>query len=169
MNNARNYLVHLFVLCFIQIVVLDNIHLGSYFRVNIYIMAIFLLPYRMKGIPILLYAFGLGLLMDLTDNTTGIHAAASTLVAYIRPRLLQLTAIREEMDEIRGPFYQVDFAWFFKYALLSTLLFNIVFILAEAFTFNNLFISLLRIVSSASISLLFILLYYFIGLKKVRK
>jgi hypothetical protein len=168
MNNARNYLVHLLVLCFIQVVVLNNIHLGSYFHANIYIMAIFLLPYRMKGVSLLLCALGIGLLMDLAGNTTGIHAAASTFVAYVRPRLLQLTSAREEIDKIR-PFYRVDFAWFFKYALLSTLLFNIVFILAEAFTFNNLLISLLRILSGTFISLLLVLLYYFIGLKKARE
>ena len=169
MSNAKNYLLHLLVLCFIQIVVLDNIHLSSYLHVNIYIMAIFLLPYRLKGIPLLLYAFFLGLLMDLAGSTAGIHAAAATLVAYIRPRLLHLTSIREDMDDARGFLHKVDFAWFFKYVSLSTLLFNIVFILAEAFTFGNLLISALRIISSTLVSILFILLYYFVGLKKVRR
>ncbi|MDR2131297.1 MAG: rod shape-determining protein MreD [Odoribacteraceae bacterium] len=169
MNNARNYLIHLLLLCFIQIVVLDNIHLGSYVHVNIYIMALFLLPYRMKGISLLLYALGLGLLMDLMDNTTGIHAAASTLVAYVRPRLLQLTSGREAMDEARGFIRQADFAWFFKYAFFSILLFNTVLIFAEAFTFSNLFISCLRILFSTLISLLCVVLYYFIGFRKVKE
>ena len=59
---------------------------------NIYILALYILPYKMKGIPLLLFGFFLGLIMDLADNTVGIHAAASTFIAYIRPRLLQLTS-----------------------------------------------------------------------------
>jgi hypothetical protein len=169
MNNVKNYLIHLFILCIIQVVVLDNIRLGSYSYINIYIVAIFLLPYRMKGVSLLLCGLALGLLMDVADNTMGIHAAASTFVAYIRPRLLQLTSNREEMDATRGSFLKADFSWFFKYAFLSTFLFNVVLVFAEAFTFHNLLVSCLRVISSTFISLLFILLYYFIGLKKVKE
>jgi hypothetical protein len=169
MNNMKNYLIHLFFLCFIQIVVLDNIHLGSYFCANIYIMAIFLLPYRIKGASLLLYALGLGLLMDWADNMMGVHAAAAIFVAYIRPRLLQLTSNHEEVDGVHDSFRQADFTWFFKYASLSTLLFNAVLVFAESFTFSNLLVSCLRVICSTFISLLFILLYYFIGLKKVKE
>lgn len=89
MNNI-NYFIHLLILSLLQIVIVDNIHLGSYFYLNIYILALYILPYKMKGIPLLLFGFFLGLIMDLADNTVGIHAAASTFIAYIRPRLLQL-------------------------------------------------------------------------------
>jgi rod shape-determining protein MreD len=165
----KNYLIHLVILCIIQTVVLNNLHVGSYFRVNIYIMALFLLPYRMKGVSLLLYGLGLGLLMDLADNTMGVHAAAATFVAYIRPRLLQLTSSREEIDEIRGSFRQADFAWFFKYAFLSTSLFSVILVFAEAFTFHNFLISCVRVVFSTLASLVAILLYYFIGLKKAKE
>jgi hypothetical protein len=166
MNDMKTYFVHLLALCIIQIVVLDNIHLGAYTHVNIYIMAIFLLPYRVKGIPLLLHGLFLGLFMDLADNTMGVHAAASTFVAYIRPRLLHLTSSREEIDETRGSFRPIDFSWFLKYASLSTLLFNITLTLAEAFSFSNLLISCGRVILGTLASLVAILLYYFIGLKR---
>lgn len=168
MNNVKNYLIHLLVLCIFQVVILDNVHLGSYFYINIYMLAVYLLPYRIKGVPLLLFGFALGMVMDLADNTIGIHAAASTFVAYIRPRLLQLTTSRESFDESHAIKLK-DFSWFFKYTFLSTLLFNVVLIMAEAFTFTNFFISLLRIILSTFISELFILLYYFIGLKNIGK
>lgn len=101
MNNI-NYFIHLLILSLLQIVIVDNIHLGSYFYLNIYILALYILPYKMKGIPLLLFGFFLGLIMDLADNTVGIHAAASTFIAYIRPRLLQLTSTREEIDDTHG-------------------------------------------------------------------
>lgn len=40
--------------------------------------------------------------MDLADKTVGIHAAASTFTAYIRPWLLQSTSNREKLDDIHG-------------------------------------------------------------------
>lgn len=168
MNNI-NYLIHLLILSLLQIVIVDNIHLGSYFYLNIYILAIFLLPYKLKGVPLLLSGFLLGLIMDFADNTVGIHAAASTFVAYIRPRLLQLTSTREELEETYGVQNLADFRWFFKYTFVSTLLFNMVLIFAEAFTFRDIFITLIRIILSTFISILFMLLYYFIGIKRAQQ
>ena len=168
MNNI-NYLIHLLILSLLQIVIVDNIHLGSYFYFNIYILAIFLLPYKLKGVPLLLFWFLLGLLMDFADNTVGIHAAASTFVAYIRPRLLQLTSTREELEDAHGVQGLTDFRWFLKYSFMSTLLFNVVLIFAEAFTFRDILITMIRIILSTFISMLFMLLYYFIGIKRAQK
>ena len=168
MNNI-NYLIHLLILSLLQIVIVDNIHLGSYFYLNIYILAIFLLPYKLKGVPLLLFGFLLGLLMDFADNTVGIHAAASTFVAYIRPRLLQLTSTREELADAHGVQGLTDFRWFLKYSFMSTLLFNVVLIFAEAFTFRDILITMIRIILSTFISMLFMLLYYFIGIKRAQK
>ena len=168
MNNI-NYLIHLLILSLLQIVIVDNIHLGSYFYLNIYILAIFLLPYKLKGVPLLLFGFLLGLLMDFADNTVGIHAAASTFVAYIRPRLLQLTSTREELEDAHGVQGLTEFRWFLKYSFMSTLLFNVVLIFAEAFTFRDILITMIRIILSTFISMLFMLLYYFIGIKRAQK
>ena len=168
MNNII-YLIHLLILSLLQIVIVDNIHLGSYFYLNIYILAIFLLPYKLKGVPLLLFGFLLGLLMDFADNTVGIHAAASTFVAYIRPRLLQLTSTREELEDAHGVQGLTDFRWFLKYSFMSTLLFNVVLIFAEAFTFRDILITMIRIILSTFISMLFMLLYYFIGIKRAQK
>lgn len=169
MNNIGKYLFHLVVLCVIQIIILNNIHLNSYLYINIYILGIYLLPYRMKGISLLLFGFALGLLMDFADNTIGVHAAASTFVAYIRPRLLLTTSNRDEVDEFYGVGWINDSGWFLKYVALSTLLFYVVLIFAEAFTFTNFFVSLLRIIFSTFISVIFIILYYWIGIKKVNQ
>ena len=168
MNNI-NYLIHLLILSLLQIVIVDNIHLGSYFYLNIYILAIFLLPYKLKGVPLLLFGFLLGLIMDFADNTVGIHAAASTFVAYIRPRLLQLTSTREELEDSLGVQGLADFRWFLKYSFVSTLLFNVVLVFAEAFTFSDILITLIRIILSTFISMLFMLLYYFIGIKRAQQ
>ena len=165
MTNVKFFL-NLIALLVIQLTVLDNIQLHSYVYINLYILAIYILPYRMRNATILIFGFLLGLFVDMANNTMGIHAAATTLVAYIRPRLLMLTSNREQIDDVQGKQKISDFAWFFKYVLVSTTIFNIALILLEAFSFDNFLITLLRIVCSTIASVFFILLYYFIVLKK---
>lgn len=165
MSNLR-FVLHLMILLLLQLTILDNIQLHSYLYINIYILAIYILPYRLRNATILFFGFFLGLFLDLANNTMGIHAAATTLIAYIRPRLLMLTSNREQIDDIQGKQKISDFGWFFKYVLISTTIFNAVLILSEAFSFQNFLITLLRIVCSTLASTFFILLYYFIALKK---
>lgn len=165
MSNLKFFL-HLFMLLLLQLAILDNIQLHSYVYINVYILAIYILPYRLRDAMILLFGFLLGLFMDFANNTMGIHAAATTLLAYIRPRLLMLTSNREQIDDIQGKQRISDFGWFFKYVLVSTFVFNIMLMFCEAFSFHNFFITLLRIVCSTFASVFFILLYYFIALKQ---
>ena len=165
MSNLKFFL-HLLMLLLLQWAILDNIQLHSYIYINIYILAIYILPYRLRDAMILVFGFLLGLIMDFADNTMGIHAAATTLLAYMRPRLLILTSNREQIDDIQGKQRISDFGWFFKYVLVSTFIFNIVLMFCEAFSFHNFFITLLRIVCSTLASVFFILLYYFIALKQ---
>lgn len=165
MSNIK-FILHLFILLLLQLTILDNIQIHSYIYINIYILAVYILPYRLRNATILFFGFFLGLFIDLANNTMGIHAAATTLIAYIRPRLLMLTSNREQIDDIQGKQKISDFGWFFKYVLISTTIFNAVLILGEAFSFANFLITLMRIACSTLVSTFFILLYYFIALKK---
>ena len=164
MSNIK-FVIHFLILLLIQLTILDNVQLHSYMYINIYILIIYILPYRLRNATILFFGFFLGLFIDLANNTMGIHAAATTLIAYIRPRLLMLTSNREQIDDIQGKQKISDFGWFFKYILISTAVFNVVLILGEAFSIQNFLITLLRIICSTVASIFFILLYYFIALK----
>ncbi len=164
MNNVT-YFIHLFILLFVQLTILDNIQIHSYVYINIYILAIYIYPYRLHKTATLLFGFLLGFFVDLANHTMGIHTAATALLAYIRPRLILFTSNREQL-EIHGEQKISEFNWFFKYILLNNTIFNFVLILCEAFSFNNVLITLVRIVCSTLVSTLFMLLYYFIALKK---
>ena len=67
----------------------------------------------------------------------GIHAVATTFLAYLRPRLLMLLSNNEQLDDIQGRQRISHFAWFFKYILISTFIFNVIMILCEVFNFQN--------------------------------
>ncbi|MGL5681778.1 MAG: rod shape-determining protein MreD [Marinifilaceae bacterium] len=165
MNNIR-FIFSTVVLLVMQLVIFNNIQLHSYIYINIYILSIFIIPYRYRPIPVMLYGFILGLFMDLADHTMGIHAFATTLIAYLRPRLLVLTSTREHIDDVHGKQSINNFGWFFKYILIMTLIFNVVLVMGETFSFSNILNTLMRILFSSVVSLLFMTCYYFIAIKQ---
>lgn len=165
MTNAK-FFIHLFVLLLIQLILLDNIQIHSYVCINLYILSIYVLPYRWSNVAILFFGFCLGMFVDLINHTMGVHTIATTLIAFMRPQMLLLTSNREQISDIQGRQKISEFAWFFKYIVINTLIFNSVFILCETFSFRNFPITLLRIVCSTLASIFFILLYYLIALKE---
>lgn len=165
MSNLR-FIVNTLILIAMQLIIFNNIQLHSYIYINVYILSIFIIPYHYRTIPVLIYGFLLGLFMDINAHTMGVHAAATTLIAYLRPRLLVLTSTREQIDDIHGKQSINNFGWFFKYVSIMTLLFNIVLIITETFSFTNFLNTLLRIIFSYSVSLVFIFSYYFVAIKQ---
>lgn len=79
MSNIK-FVIHLFVLLLLQLTILDNIQLHSYVYINIYILAIYILPYRLRNATILFFGFFLGLFVDLANHTMGIHAAGNDFI-----------------------------------------------------------------------------------------
>ena len=72
------------LLLLLQVLVLDRIYLGGYISTFLFVLAILMLPTRMGKVPMLLVAFGTGLLVDLFSNRVGMHAFACTLVAFCK-------------------------------------------------------------------------------------
>ncbi len=74
----------------LQILILRNIVLFDYAFCFVYIAGILLLPAEVNRTLLLIMGFSTGLLMDVFYNTLGMHAAATLLVAYLRPFWIQL-------------------------------------------------------------------------------
>ena len=60
MSNIK-FVIHFLILLLIQLTILDNVQLHSYMYINIYILIIYILPYRLRNATILfgiIYRFG---------------------------------------------------------------------------------------------------------------
>ena len=73
--------------------------------------------------------------MDLADNTVGIHAAASTFISLYSSSVIAVDLYPGRNRRHAWRAGLTDVRWFLKYTFVSTLLFNVVLILTEAFTF----------------------------------
>ncbi|MGB1450762.1 MAG: rod shape-determining protein MreD, partial [Marinirhabdus sp.] len=85
------YTARFFTLVLVQVVVLDHINLFGYINPYLYIYFIVLYPFTGNRGLIILLGFLLGLTIDVFSDTGGVHAAATTFIAYARPAFLKIS------------------------------------------------------------------------------
>jgi len=77
------------ILVLLQVIVLNNINLLGYINPYIYILFIVLYPLDGNKTTLIFLSFLLGLSIDIFENSGGVHAAASVLIAYLRDFVLK--------------------------------------------------------------------------------
>ena len=168
MNKQVLRIVGRFVLLLlIQLLVLNNVYLGGYVMPMLYLLAILMLPTSMKRIPLLLTAFGTGLLVDIMNNMLGFHALACTIVAMMRILFADRILTRGEPTTVSTPsIYSVSPQYFVSYLLILLAIFYLIFFTVELFGFRNFGTVLLTTILSTLVTALLAVLYQFIFLKK---
>lgn len=159
MNELPKYALKFMLLVLLQVLLLDNVQLGGYINPFPYIYLVLILPVNMGRVPLLLVGFVLGLSLDTFSGTGGIHAAASTLVAYYRPFLLRAQSPREGFESHAVPNVTLyGFGWFAGYAALMIGIHHTLLFFLEVFRFADFFHTMLKIVMSGIFSLAIIVL-----------
>ncbi len=88
--NLKYILKFVFLILF-QVLVLDHVLFLGYINPYIYILLIIFLPIDLNRFYTLIFAFFAGLFVDFFNDTGGLHAASTLLIAYIRPFILRLS------------------------------------------------------------------------------
>lgn len=144
MGNFAVILLRFVVYLLLQILFFKDVTLFNRAICLIYIVPLLLLPFDIRPWQAMLLAFGLGFLTDVFYATGGIHAAACVLMAYVRPRILNLIVPRGGYEPSVLPlFFTMGPRWFLTYAAIMTALHHLTLFFIEAFTFANLLQTLL--------------------------
>jgi rod shape-determining protein MreD len=169
-TNFLRLLCYFVLLILLQDLVADKLPLGTYIRPEIYTIFILLLPFNYPPISTLVWAFAMGLCIDIFSmDVTGLHAAALLILAYVRPRLLKLVSPKDDMESIAIPSYHnLGLRPFFIYVILSIALYNTVLFMLDSFSFHNFLHILARIILSTLATTLFIILIQFAFISKRR-
>ena len=149
---ARN-IFRFVVLILFQVLVMDNVLINGYMIPYIYLLFILLMPFETPRWIQLLSGFALGLAMDLFSGTLGMHTAATVLIAFVRPYLLDLLASRDgfELDSFPRIHYY-GFLWFLKYTLIIVFIHHLALFYLEVFQLKVFFSTLLRVILSTILS-----------------
>lgn len=169
MNKSALQVIRFVVLVLFQVLVVNHIRLGGYVHPYIYLIFIMLLPFNTPNWQLLVLGFTLGLTIDLFTGTPGLHAGATTLMAFCRPSIIRLISGNQKFDSIQEPSLgQLDGIWFLRYALIMVLIHHFALFFLESFSFQLLGQVLLRITLSVPVSvfLIMMILYIFKNEKK---
>lgn len=153
-------------LVLIQVLVLNQMHVYGYATPFLYIYFILKINSKMSRNELMIWAFALGLTVDIFGNTPGMNAAAATCLAFCRTSILRLITLRSVDEAFRPGIKSLGVSSFFRYSLLASGLFCTVLLLIDTFSFFHFGKLLLKIISSTVSTVVFIFCAESIGGKR---
>ncbi len=149
-------------LILIQVLLLNHVYWMGVATPFVYVYFLLVLDRNTDVNVVMLIAFALGLCVDVFSNTPGVNAAASVLLAFVRPGLLRLFSPRDEFDNFE-PGIRVLGVWpFLRYALCGVLLHHTLLFFLESFALPHVGYVLMRIVCSALFTLSLVMAIEFV-------
>lgn len=152
------------ILILLQVLIVQNIQLGTYIILLPYILAVILLPFETPKMLLLISSFLLGAIIDFFYDTSGLHASACTLLGFSRYYVLKFISPREGYDAGVQPCVDdMGLAWFLSYAGTLVLIHHLFFFYLEVFRFSEFFRTLARIILSSigTFGLIYLLQFLF--------
>lgn len=154
MNDWLNKIGWAIGLVLLQVLILNNIHIGEFATPFLYIYFVLKLSSDTPRNQQMLWAFGIGLTIDIFDNTVGINAAAFVLMAFARPTFLRLFTPRDTYDSFIPGKKVMGSASFLRYLVSCVLIHHTALLTIESFSFISLGMLGLRIVLSTILTIL---------------
>ncbi len=170
MNNYLINVLRFVLLLFLQVLILNNIRVGFFINPFVYILFVLLLPFSTPKWLLLISAFAMGLSVDWFMTTPGLHTSATVFMAFLRPTVIRIVSGPKMMvEDENNSILQKDKNWFFIYSTLLVLVHHISLFFLEAFSFNQLGHTFLRILLSVIFTeIIILLLVYFFAVGKKR-
>ena len=104
-------------LVLLQVLILNNVHIAGYATPFLYIYLILKFNSEISRNTLMVWAFFLGLTVDIFSDTPGMNAAATVWLAFLRPTLLRLFVPRDKLDNLTPAISTMGIAPFFKYVV----------------------------------------------------
>ncbi|MBR3565076.1 MAG: rod shape-determining protein MreD [Paludibacteraceae bacterium] len=162
MNKITENIIVTIVVILLQVLLFNNIQYFPLCTPYIYILALLCLPVELPKWAEILICFAIGLLMDILCQTIGLHAAACTLVGYLKSYSIKWFV--ENVDRVQGIPSSISFASrpaYIKYASVLIVAHHTTILFLEAFTFNHFGWTLLHIIISSAITFALVITYDF--------
>src|SRR5207253_3060502 len=131
-------IIRFVLLVFVQVTILNNIHLHGLFNPYIYPLFILLLPLETPAWLLMLLGFFTGLVIDFYLNTLGMHAAATVFLAFLRPYMIKLLKPAAGYQPGDAPtISSMGFLWFITYASFLIFIHHLTLFIIETLSFRQ--------------------------------
>ena len=157
MQKLFRYIILAVLLLIVQVLILNHINFGGYATSFLYIWLILKLPNDMSRGLVISIGFFAGLIVDLFSNTPGMHALATTVLAYMKEPMMALYIPREDMKTGVASIKLMGLGAFSRFMITCVLLYCSLLYIIEAFSFFDWSIMLLKILASSVFTLVLII------------
>lgn len=171
MNN-KNLIIglRLLLLLAIDIFLVSRLEIGIYFVPHIYFLSLLMLPVRSTKAVLLFFGFFSGLVMDIFMNTGGLHAAASTMMAFIRIFTLRFYLAPEDEDNNIAPgLYTLGTRKYLIYASVLILIHQLTFFSLEVFKTDSILLIIEKTLASSVLNILLLVCIQMLFMKPAKK
>ena len=159
MHTFFNRLKYFLIAAVIQVLLFSHIHLFGYATVYIYLLFIMKMPRFATRNEQMMWAFALGLVVDMFSNTPGINAAAATMLAFMRDYVLAMFIPNGITEDFTPGTRVLRWGAYVSYAAICTLIFCTVLFLLEFFTLSHPLHLAISISGSTLLTLLFVIVF----------
>lgn len=125
------------ILCLAQALVFNRIHLLDVATPLLCVYFVVACPRGIQRWSLIVWAFLMGLFIDVFENTPGVTAASLTLLALLQPMWLEMFTSRDTADNLQASISTLGFAKYCYYLAVLLLIYVVVFFTVEMFTFFN--------------------------------
>lgn len=161
MNNLLNQTLRFISFLFIQVYVLNQVTpLHQFVVPYIYFLFILWLPFSMTRSALSSLGFFFGLTLDFFTKTPGLHAAACTLIAFLRPPLIDLLISQEGADQNypEPTVKSMGYAPYATYIVVLTFIHHVFLIFLEWMQFGSFLFFVGKVLGTTGVSLLLVLI-----------
>ena len=160
-------IIRFFALVLIQVLICNHINFLGYINPYIYILVVILFPVKNNRALFIFISFLLGLTIDLFLDSGGVHAAACTLIAYIRPVVLKFSfGMQYEHQTMR--FNAVEFGSKLTYFTILISIHHLVLFYLEIFSISKIILVLQKTLFSGIFTILLCILITIIFSQKTK-
>ena len=156
MNTFLNRLKNFAILAAVQVLLFNHIHLFGYATAYIYLLFVLKMPRFATRNEQMMWAFALGLIVDMFGNTPGINAAAATILAFMRNYILAMFIPNGITEDFVPGTKMLRWGAYISYAAISITLFCSVLFMLELFTLTRPMHLAISVAGSTLLTLLFV-------------
>jgi len=161
---TKNIILFVFLVIF-QILILNNIQVSNLgLTPYMYVLFIVLLPFETPLWLTLIIAFFLGIVIDIFEDSPGVHSSATIFMAFVRPIALNVLLPRDGYEP--GTLPRIHFmgvSWFVKYSIILVFFHHLFYFFIDKFSFSEIYITLFEVFITTIFSSIFVILsQYFI-------
>ncbi|MGF1532481.1 MAG: Rod shape-determining protein MreD [Bernardetiaceae bacterium] len=150
-----------------QVFFLEGVVLGGVAFCWLYVSFLLFLPLDTDSVLLLLIAFTFGLLVDAFYDSSGVHTAATLVLAYARKWVLDALRPSNGYENGQRPLLgDMSWRWFSSYVLVLLLVHHTTLFLVESVQVFDMGLFLLKVLSSTVFTFVSIVLFQYLFYRK---